>query len=342
MLNNIKNKVASLPVVGYISKVIWGIFILPKKNARSNEILTTLQLQIGDIKKSVDNSLEKTSLLKKDYEEYREMLSERMKQLNSQLSDIRHQQLLLEKGTKNFKSEVIIPSDTSTNLLVDDHGLDEFYVAFENKFRGTENEIERRLKIYLPYFNKLRIDFKKTPVLDIGCGRGEMLSVLNKADIDAIGIDLNEQMVNKARANGYQAEQADALTYLMSKKSNSYGAITGFHLAEHIPFQLLIRIFDEAYRVLAPGGILIFETPNPENIHVGSFSFYYDPSHLNPLPPDVLAFTLENRGYDKAEILRLHPKRTNIKIIKDNADLNEIAERFYGPQDYAVIGYKSE
>lgn len=332
-------KVSHLPFIGYMLRIVWGVALLPKRNSSQNEITHKLQLQIDKTRYEVAESIKIASSLKKDYENHVERLENRLSSYSEQLSDVKHQQLLNQKSKTKTGD---IPADSSNKLLVDDHGLDEFYLAFENRFRGSEKEIEKRLEVYIPYLKNLDIDFKKTPVLDIGCGRGEMLGVLAKADINAIGIDLNERMAKKAEEKGFKATQADALTYLMSQPPGSLGAVTGFHLAEHIPFQLLIRIFEESYRVLARGGVLIFETPNPESIHVGSFSFYYDPSHLNPLPPDVLAFTLENRGYDKAEILRLHAKKDNVKLVKGNDDLNEVMNRFFGAQDYAVIGYKSK
>jgi hypothetical protein len=97
-----------------------------------------------------------------------------------------------------------------------------------------------------------------------------------------------------------------------------------------------MRIFSNALRTLVKDGFVIFETPNPENVIVGTHNFYMDPSHLHPLPPIMLAFALETCGFKNVEIKRLHPD--------DEHDVTglpkEIAERFYGPRDYAVIGYK--
>jgi O-antigen chain-terminating methyltransferase len=245
--------------------------------------------------------------------------------------DLQHQVNML-RPQKSTSSDG--PSAAS-NLFADDHSMDKFYIEFEDRFRGSEALISERLAVYLPYFKKAGIDFAKTPVLDIGSGRGELLQLLKKHRIRAVGLDINHDMVERSKKKDLEAVQGDALAYLRTAKAKSFGAITGFHLVEHIPFGVLLRMFQLSYRALADGGLVIFETPNPENVLVGSYTFYMDPSHLHPLPPALLAFALESCGFT-TEILRLHPD-TDVKT-DDLPPL--VAERMFGPRDYAVIGRK--
>jgi SAM-dependent methyltransferase len=174
--------------------------------------------------------------------------------------------------------------------------------------------------------------------LDIGSGRGEFLQLLKTNKVRAVGLDINYDMVKRSKDKSLEAVQDDALTHLLAAKSQSYGAITGFHIVEHIPFNNLMRIFISAHRALVSNGFVIFETPNPENIIVASSGFYTDPTHLNPLPPDLLAFALKSCGFREVEILRLHP--VDAEPGKIAALPEELRFRFYGPRDYAVIGYK--
>lgn len=241
-------------------------------------------------------------------------------------------------STSTDKTRSTEHSSSSIELFADDHRLDSFYVAFEDKFRGTEEEITDKLKIYLPLLKSLTIDLKKYPIIDIGCGRGEMLTLMKSQGYKAKGVDINEEMVVRAKSNGLDVIQADAITYLEKQKSGSLGVISGFHIVEHIPFSQLLRLFSAAYRALTPGGIVIFETPNPENIIVGSCNFYHDPSHLNPIPPTILQFELQTQGFEKAEIMRLQPMRENIQ--HDDELVKAMAERMFGAQDYSVIGRK--
>lgn len=156
---------------------------------------------------------------------------------------------------------------------------EDFYKAFEDKFRGTEDEIKTRLLGHISLFTNMPEALKNKPVLDIGCGRGEMLGILGEHNLKAVGVDTNKAMVNHAVTKGYSVYAIDALNYLNSLKTNSLAAITGFHIIEHIPFESLMDILSESYRTVARDGFVLFETPNPETFSVGAHTFYLDPSH---------------------------------------------------------------
>jgi len=272
-----------------------------------------------------------------------EELGHRITQMDQRITDVLHQMTILnEKLAKrpksNDKDVEQSSSSTGDQLVADEHLLDNFYVQFERWFRGTEEEIAKRQSVYMPYFKKSKLDSQDLPAIDIGCGNGEFVEMLSQNGIRAIGLDLNKAMVENVKKKGLEAVQGDALSYLRKQKSNSCMAITGFHIVEHIPFLDLVKIFNECYRVLAPGGFVIFETPNPENTIVGSCNFYNDPSHLHPLPPAFLELVMKTRGFTKNEIKRLHPIKP--KIDHNDPLVKEMAERFFGPQDYAVICYK--
>jgi O-antigen chain-terminating methyltransferase len=104
---------------------------------------------------------------------------------------------------------------------------------------------------------------------------------------------------------GLNVVSVDALAHLVSLPSGSLLAVTGFHIAEHLPFDTLQSLFAQAIRVLVPGGLLILETPNPENLLVGSANFYIDPTHQRPLPSQLLSFLAEYRGFSPVRLLRL-------------------------------------
>jgi SAM-dependent methyltransferase/Skp family chaperone for outer membrane proteins len=218
--------------------------------------------------------------------------------------------------------------------------MDSFYVEFEGRFRGTREEILGRLKAYLSYISHLADD-NSARVVDIGCGRGEWLELLKQQGIDAIGVDLNGDMIDTCRALGLQAECSDALAWLGRQPENSLAAVTGFHIIEHLPFELMIALFDAALRALRPDGFIIFETPNPENVSVGSCNFYSDPTHRRPLVPDVMEFIARQRGFAKAEILRLHPSPEFLCVQEDSDTARRLNHLFYGPQDFSVLAWKT-
>jgi O-antigen chain-terminating methyltransferase len=219
------------------------------------------------------------------------------------------------------------------------HLLDAFYVAFEEQFRGNREEIFHRLKVYLPLIEQAKVGTAETPILDVGCGRGEWLQLLKESGYIARGLDTNRVMLEGCKIRGLEVIESDVIAYLQSLPEASLGGVTGFHIIEHLPFPVLIKLLDETVRVLKPGGLAIFETPNPQNVLVSSQTFYLDPTHRNPLPSSLMKFLAESQGLGFVKIMNLNPYPENVKLTG-----TELAERFsdyfYGSQDYAVLGYK--
>ena len=219
---------------------------------------------------------------------------------------------------------------------------DNFYVEFEAVFRGERADIKRRLQVYLPYLSYILNQPVKNRlmVIDVGCGRGEWLELLDENNIPAMGVDMNAAMVDACLKQGLLARCADAIDLLREQAPGSIGAVTGFHIIEHLPFDRLLALYDAALHALAPGGVIIFETPNPENLKVGACNFYFDPTHMRPIVPQVAQFIATQRGFSEAEILRLHPYPDDHHLHGGSAVEAVINKEFFGPQDYALIGKK--
>lgn len=221
------------------------------------------------------------------------------------------------------------------------HKYDSLYVAFEDVFRGERNEIKARQSAYLPLLRDKGIGTAEMPLLDVGCGRGEWIELLKDHGMTAVGIDNNELMIEYCRSVGLDVLQADALTHLKSVPSSSLGAVSSFHMVEHLPFEITLEFVDEALRVLKPGGVVILETPNCRNLLVASYTFHLDPTHLKPLPSPMLRFFVEARGFCDVRVLELNPNSSAIYFPDDGkGTMNRLNDLFFGPQDYAVIGVK--
>ncbi|MBD2015715.1 class I SAM-dependent methyltransferase [Microcoleus sp. FACHB-53] len=219
------------------------------------------------------------------------------------------------------------------------HLLDAFYTAFENQFRGEREDIFNRLKVYLPLLEEANIGTSDFPILDVGCGRGEWLELLRESGYTATGLDHNRVMVDYCRTREFEVVEGDVIAYLRTLPDLSLGAVTGFHIIEHLPFPILIKLFNEVVRVLKPGGLAIFETPNPKNIVVGACNFYADPTHKNPLFPDTIQFILESQGLSKVKILYLNPVEGS-PFNQEDASWQLLHNWFFCARDYAVVGYK--
>ena len=241
--------------------------------------------------------------------------------------------MLIEEARKRMP-EPFTPEQIGSFADEGQHLLDAFYVSFEDEFRGTREEIMERLRVYLPFLEQAGVGGPDSPVLDLGCGRGEWLELLKQHDFKGIGVDINRVMLALCKEYGLEVAEGDALTFLRGQTAGSLGAVTGFHIIEHLRLKTLIQLMDEVLRALKPGGMVIFESPNPENLVTGACNFYTDPTHRNPLPPATARHLLEVRGFGRVDTLRLNPDESG--MIGDGT----LQRLLYGPQDYAVIGYK--
>lgn len=188
--------------------------------------------------------------------------------------------------------------------------FDEFYTAFEDRFRGSFEEIKARLADYLPELEKIRDSKSPSPVLDLGSGRGEWLQLLKENGIEAVGVDQNPYSAARGTDRGLNIAVGDIFEVMFAKPPASYSAITAFHVIEHLPWKLQLKLFQEANRLLMPGGVLILEWPNVENIKVATSSFWLDPTHLRPIPVPLASFMAEYVGFVNIRTLRFRPNWT--------------------------------
>jgi SAM-dependent methyltransferase len=217
---------------------------------------------------------------------------------------------------------------------------DSFYHRLENRYRGSVDEIADRLRIYLPDVEAAVMRTGGKPVMDIGCGRGEWLGLLKRAGIEGFGVDTNAVQIEAAKEQGLDVRLGDALKALAEMEPGSLAMISAHHLVEHLPFDAVAWIAREAQRVLAPGGVLLFETPHTRNVLVGATTFHTDPTHLKPMPEQVLTVLFDTAGFDPVEVRALNP-HARFKEFLDTPDFNdELAFLLFGPQDLAVLGTK--
>lgn len=182
---------------------------------------------------------------------------------------------------------------------------EQFYRAFEDRYRGSRELIKDRLRAYLDFVAPLAALSQPAAALDLGCGRGEWLELLSEQGFAARGVDLDSGMLAACRERGLSVETMDAIGALKALADDSVAVVSAFHLVEHLPFAAVQELVTQALRVLQPGGLLIMETPNPENPLVGACRFYLDPSHVKPLPPLLLSFVTDYAGFARTKIVRL-------------------------------------
>jgi len=220
------------------------------------------------------------------------------------------------------------------------------YVAFEERFRGSSEEIRGKLSDYVPYFRG------SAPVLDLGCGRGEFLDLLRKAGIDGLGIDGNAEMIARCRDRGLSAEVGDVIDFVAGREPASFGGIFAAQLVEHLPPRLLGGFLESCHRALRPGGRLVLETVNPRSLVALVEAFYRDLSHEKPLHPETLDFVLRAAGFREVELRYTSPVSERARLLPltaaelgsgtstINQNFGKLNAFLFGDQDYAAIATK--
>jgi 2-polyprenyl-3-methyl-5-hydroxy-6-metoxy-1,4-benzoquinol methylase len=200
------------------------------------------------------------------------------------------------------------------------------YFAFEQRFRGSEDEIRRRQRIYVEYFANGH------DVLDVGCGRGEFLELLREIGVTAKGIDTNPEMVLHCQRKGLNVEEGEVFQYLESQPDGSLGGIFTAQMIEHLPFEVLNKLIKLCYLKLASDGVLVAETLNP-HCPTAMRWFYLDPTHIRPIFPEMLEFLCTSSGFHKASVRYTLPQRA-----PTDGEGREMDASNYG--EYAVIAWK--
>jgi O-antigen chain-terminating methyltransferase len=221
---------------------------------------------------------------------------------------------------------------------------DSVYTAFENRFRGSREEIRARQADYVGLFRGL------APVVDLGCGRGEFLELLRSAGVEARGVETNANVVRECREKGLDVVAADLVEYLRAQETGALGGVFAAQVAEHLPPPVLSALLAEAHRVLRADGLLVLETVNPASALAFLDVFIRDLTHERPLHPETLRFLAAAAGFGEVRIEMRSPVPADVRlhllpssglpppVIKA---LNENVERLnallFAPIDYALL-----
>ena len=244
------------------------------------------------------------------------------------------------RAVTDSTTPTVVPTAPSPSISSGSSSIDEsLYVALEDRFRGDPEIIRERQSQYIPYIKDVVTSGK--PLLDLGCGRGEWLTVLRDSGIPATGIDSNRACIEDCNQLGLNVELADLVEYLNAIPEKSVGAITMFQVMEHLPFPVLLNVLRTALRALTPGGVFIAEVPNSETLSVGASTFWIDPTHERPLFPSLLTFLADEVGFRKSEGLYSSPLKPEPNVASLPSELQEtflaMFRQLNGPGDFALI-----
>jgi O-antigen chain-terminating methyltransferase len=222
-------------------------------------------------------------------------------------------------------------------------GWGDIHLSFQDSFRGSSELIRQRWKLYLEDIRGIHGDGQIA--LDLGCGRGEWLQFLADEGVESYGIDHDKQSVNGVIDQGLDARCEDLLTHVSGLPSGSLAAITAFNVVEQMSIERLLLLLEQSFRCLMGGGLLIIETPNPENLFVATRDPYLNPTRRNAIPPPLLTILVSSCGFTNAGVRHLH--RTEMHPVSEAvlgeldqalaALLRRLQDALITGEDYAVL-----
>lgn len=336
-------------IKGWMKRKLFGWLVrdLVQTQQKQTEQMADMQKQIDDMQKLWKLS-QKHEQLRQDLEQACVNLRNNNAQLSTLQSNLDCLKVQLRQMQRHIpKTAATVPAETTgaaqnTSAMPAQTYDTIEYFDFENHFRGPMEQIKNAQRQYLPYFTG------KQHVLDLGCGRGEFLSLMQEQGIPAVGVDVYEPYVEYCTMQGLKAVCGDGVTYL-SKMDKADGIFVG-QVVEHLTPEQIMTLCRTAYEKLEDGGCLVVETPNPTSLSIYTNAFYIDPSHVKPVHPLTMQYYLEKAGFTKTEIIYTESSRpaqtipelrcSGENVAEFNAAMQETAKMLYGSQDYAIVAVK--
>jgi O-antigen chain-terminating methyltransferase len=264
------------------------------------------------------------------------------------LQGIRLKEILADLSKDKKRKAPLTPGQADHYLA---RLVSEDYYHFERLFREKSDHLMEKFKAYAPFFEGCK------KVLDLGCGRGEFLTLMAGKGIPAYGLDSNAAMVETCRGKGLDVREQDVIEHLRSMKTGHVDGLFAAQLVEHLPADALREFIALACDRLPEGGKLLVETINPASVYALSRTFYLDFTHVRPVSPEGLKFLLEAAGCRRAEIRLISPvpeevtlRKLPVERVKDrdelsfisayNQNIDRLNSLLYGYQEYAVLAEK--
>lgn len=134
-------------------------------------------------------------------------------------------------------------------------------------------------------------------VLDLGCGVGIFLSLLQEENVSAVGVERNPDIANYGRGMGLDIITADALKFL-EQTEERFDGIYCSHFVEHLPIELVQQLITNLARVVSDNGVVVLAFPDPESIRSQLLGFWRDPEHVRFYHPELVLSLAQAVGLD--------------------------------------------
>lgn len=134
-------------------------------------------------------------------------------------------------------------------------------------------------------------------VLDLGCGSGIFLSLLELQGIAACGVERNDPIACYARGMGLDVITADAVKFA-AETDLQFDGIYCSHFVEHLPVELVEKLLASLARVVEDDGVVVLTFPDPESIRSQLLGFWRDPEHVRFYHPELIISLASAVGLD--------------------------------------------
>jgi len=282
-----------------------------------------------------------------------ESLNTSVREMDAQLKTVESVSRGLERivaRISNPNSSSATDRDSKDSELINPTEIKDYsYLLLENRYRGSEEEISKRLSFYLPFFQSA-----PGTVLEIGGGRGELQLLLKNNGIESYCVEMDQAMVEASKEKGVDVRFGDGISHLESLPDSTLGGVIAVQVIEHLDQKNLKRLVEACLKKVKPGGKVIFETINTESMVALARNYFRDPTHIFPLHPETMRFILELAGLKVTEIHKLSPYAVEASLqeieMRDfmtprwafaieilNRNIRRLNDLLYGHQDYCIV-----
>lgn len=173
-----------------------------------------------------------------------------------------HWYIATNKNTEN-STEAVTKAPVDSNMY--DH---DYYIKYNHGYSSYEKDLSVMpdIKNYLD-----KVDFRNKKVLDVACGRGEVLKYIIEHNGIAIGMDYSKDAIEYSKNTLSKAEgpfKSESKALVMDAKKlefedNTFDIAVMLDIVEHLHDWELTKAMNEVSRVLKKDGILLIHTtPN--------------------------------------------------------------------------------
>ncbi len=181
-------------------------------------------------------------------------------------------------------------------------------------------------------------------ILDVGCGSGRLMTIMNSRGADTVGVDISRAYVARACSRGLDVRNASMLH--LPFLGQSFDAVVSYFSIDYVPRKEKLQVLAEKYRILRIGGTVVFTCwyAKPETPERLSLSLLGEEFILYPEQQETVCELMTKSGFCVASLSASKCTREEIDaIIKatNNPALRAFMEKFvHEPYALTVVAKK--